>query len=862
MKGAAIWRGLGLILRFQSLLAMSCLAGDPAAHFENRIRPVLVERCLECHDARKQKGGLRLDSREGWMKGGDSGAAIVPGDAGNSLLIKALRYTDADLKMPPEKKGGKLSAQEVADFETWVNDGAHDPRNLADAPALPGVADPKTFWSFQPVRAVTPPAVRHGEWVRTPVDAFILAQLDERGLTPAPRADARTLARRAYFDLLGLPPTPQQVDAFVNDTTPDSFARLVDSLLASPQYGERWGRHWLDVARYADSGGFETDIYFRNAWRYRDYVVKSFNDDKPYDRFVQEQIAGDELWPDDIDWQGSLTLPPEKAAHLEARIATGLYALSPQVHESNMDGRKVRYETLTDWVDTTGAAFMGLSFGCARCHDHKFDPITQRDYFALQAIFAQSRETEVPVVSGMSIADFKQHYPHVLAVDEARRGFRLFEARTANREMTAAEKTERQQLLERIATKVLALPQKTAQGEDFEGVFEIPSASVLDHERPALLPKVHLLDRGDLSRAGESVAPALPAALRESSGWMEPMPGALENRAALARWLTDPRHPLTARVMVNRLWHWHLGRGLIASVNDFGQMGERPSHPELLDWLAGEFVRGGWSIKKLHRVIMLSATYQMDSRFPNEPAQNADPSNRLLWKANRRRLEAEAMWDSMHAVAGTLNLKMGGRPVVPPLAKDEGAPGNWMVSADPSEHTRRALYILQRRNFRFPMFDLFDLPVNAVSAPAREVTTAAPQALWLLNNGTAQRQAAAFAARLIGSAESWNEPTFGRNQPGWEGTKAGVLAGWARRVETDSPTPDFDLPTGTVLAHWPARAALVDAAWRAALGRLPTSEEKVEAMALLKSLSGDKPHAALAQLCLALFNLQEFAYPD
>ncbi len=987
---------------FLSLIFLSshAAAEDVAAHFEAKIRPVLIERCIECHGAEKQKGGLRLDSREGWEKGGESGTAIVPGDVEKSVLIHAIRYTDADLKMPPGKKGGRLSEQEIADFEAWVKADAHDPRNLADVPAKHTVADPKTFWSFQPGRAVTPPDVSNAAWVRTPVDAFILARLDAAGLSPAPRADARTLVRRAYFDLLGLPPTPQQVDAFANDTAPDAFTRLVDALLASPQYGERWARHWLDVARYADSGGFETDVYYRHAWRYRDYVVKSFNDDKPYDRFVQEQIAGDELWPGELDQQGALGLPAEQQRRLEARIGTGLFALSPQIHESNMDARKISYERLTDWADTTGAAFMGLTFGCARCHDHKFDPITQRDYFALQAAFAPSAILEEPVVSPMEQTDFKQHYPTLLAVDEARKAVRLFEQSVAGRALTADEQTRRAQLRDALAQRVLDIPPTatSAPNTAWDGIFEIPCASVLARVRTGLERPVHVLNRGDLDRERETVAPALPASLAAASGTAPALPGPEGSRAALARWLTDPRHPLTVRVLVNRVWHGHFGRGLVASLNDFGQMGERPSHPELLDWLAGEFVRGGWSIKKLHRVMMLSSAYQMDSRFQNERAALADPQNRLLWKANRRRLEAEALWDAMHAVAGTLNLKMGGRPVVPPLAADEGAPANWTVSADPAEHTRRGLYILQRRNFRFPMFDVFDLPVNAVSAPARDVTTVAPQALWLLNNSTAQRQAAALAARLIGSAEeSWNLPTFGPGQPGWEGAKSGIHAGWAKRVASEKNPPDYDIPIGTVLTHgatsvawrapagpsgpaeirgglWNIRhiarsgpwklwkndtllaegtlddksgtsakpltfthntplqpgdivrleilepdfagvrltittpqrthdiaadfsleanptplgwqyseslanggtplprvllarrledpAALVEAAWRTVLGRSPTAEENAEASALLKSLNAAQPHAALAQLCLALFNLQEFAYVD
>ena len=981
---------------------------SPTDHFESAIRPLLIAHCIECHGPDRQESGLRLDSRPGWMKGGDRGPAIVPGDPENSILLLAVKHADPNLQMPEEK----LSDADIAAIEKWIREGAVDPRETAEASSKHVVSDPRTFWSFQPVRDLDPPAVSQPDWVRTPVDAFILAQLDTNGLKPSPRADARTLVRRAYFDLIGLPPTPEQVAAFEREPTQDAWARLIDQLLASPQYGERWGRHWLDVARYADSGGFETDVYYRNAWRYRDYVVKSFNDDKPYDVFVQEQIAGDELWPDDITLNGNYTIAPEKVRHLEAWTGTGLYTLGPQVHESNMDGKKIRYETYSDWVDTTGAAFMGLTFSCARCHDHKFDPITQQDYYALQAIFSASREIEYPIIDAMGITDFKQHYPRILAVEESRRALQMFDARMAGKALSAEEQTERQNLLNAIANNVLALPENTALGVPLVGLMETPTVSVLGHERPELIAPVYLLNRGELSRPRDAVAPGLPEALKRASGWQEPMPGHLKNRSALAQWLTSTKHPLTARVMVNRIWHGHFGRGLVGSLNDFGQMGERPTHPELLDWLAGQFMKSGWSIKQMHRTMMLSSTYQMHSVATSEENASIDPQNRHFWKMNRRRLEAEVLWDSIHSVAGTLNLKMGGRPVVPPLEPEAGAPGYWIVSADPAEHTRRGLYILQRRNYRFPMFDVFDLPVNAVSAPARDVTTVAPQALWMMNNPTAVRQSQAFAARLRNELNAdWNIPDFGSGQSGWAGNKSGIHAGWALREDNGNSADAHDDPVGTVMTHgmtsvvwkapaatdvsgnsgWPVEirgglwnirrlgrsgqwklwhnnkllsegtvddqcgtsasplqlntgsggdAALkcvampgdmfrleilegdfvavqlsfvtpqglrdiaadfslnanptplgwqysesianggqpltnairvrrsgddmsqVDRAWKLALGRLPTKDEKAEAEELLKSLSATDPVTSMSLLCLALFNMQEFAYVD
>lgn len=795
---------------FSSLfLCCSMVAGqdrEQSDHFEQAIRPLLIRRCIECHGPDRQEASLRLDSRAGWMKGGERGPAIHPSEPASSLVLRAVKHDDPDLRMPEER----LSDSEIEAIEKWIRDGAVDPRDAPEATGKHVLSDPRTFWSFQPIRKVDPPSVCNPSWIKTPVDAFILAQLDTKELKPTPRADARTLVRRAYFDLIGLPPTPEQVEAFVREPSQEAWARLIDQLLDSPQYGERWGRHWLDVARYADSGGFETDVYYRNAWRYRDYVVKSFNDDKPYNVFVQEQIAGDELWPDDLALNGNYTIAPDKVKHLEALTGTGLYTLGPQVHESNMDGKKIRNETYSDWVDTTGAAFMGLTFGCARCHDHKFDPITQHDYYALQAIFAASKEIEYPIIDAMGIADFKQHYPRILAVEESRRALRLFDARVGGKQLSPQEQSERQGLLNTIANNVLALPENTALGTPLVGLMETPTISVLGHERPELVPPIHLLNRGELSRPRNVVSPGLPEALQTASQWTEPMPGQLRSRAVLAQWLTSEQHPLTSRVMVNRIWYGHFGRGIVSSLNDFGQMGERPTHPELLDWLALHFMKQGWSIKEMHRTMMLSSTYQMDSReFANENTV-IDPQNRFFWKMDRRRLEAEAIWDSIHAVAGTLNRKMGGRPVVPPLAPEEGAPGYWTVSADPTEHTRRGLYILQRRNYRFPMFDVFDLPVNAVSAPARDVTTVAPQALWMLNNPTAIRQAKAFASRLTDESKAgWNIPDFGPGQSGWLGNKSGIHAGWALQEDNGNRTESMDDPFGTVMTH-----GMTSVAWR------------------------------------------------
>ncbi|MEX2113117.1 MAG: PSD1 and planctomycete cytochrome C domain-containing protein [Pirellulales bacterium] len=832
----------------------AALAEEPATaeFFESRVRPLLAAKCWTCHGDEKQEASLRLDSATGLATGGDSGPPIVPGEPDHSPMIVAVRY-QGEPKMPPE---APLSADEVATLERWVRDGARWPsypdedsatndagaaERLLAEPPIPGEPDP--LWAFRAVvDPQVPPPLPGATENSSPIDRFIDAALAERGLTAAPRADKRTLVRRAFFDLIGLPPSVEEVQAFLADESPDAFARLIDKLLASPHYGERWARHWLDVARYADSGGYETDIYFRNAWRYRDYVVKSFNDDKPYDRFVQEQIAGDEIWPDDLGLDGSYVMPAEKLAHLEARVGTGLYALGPQIHESNMDAGKLDYERLTDWADTTGSMFLGLTFGCARCHDHKFDPISQRDYYGMQAIFAGSREVEIPLVNGMEIADFKQHYPRIVAVDEARRAYRLFEQKVAGRKLSPQEVVERRELRDKIAAAVLELPETAAStpNDRFDGLMELPSATVLGHLDPPLVRPVHVLGRGDLDRPKRQVGPDLPAVLRAATQYRDALGGQFTSRKQLALWITSAEHPLTARVMVNRLWQWHFGQGLVGTPNDFGKMGQSPSHPQLLDWLASRFVEQGYGVKQMHRQLMLSEAYQRTSSYADPQNQNVDADNRFLWRANRRRLEAEALWDTIHATAGTLNSKLGGRPVAPPLADDELSAlrerWQWTVSADPREHTRRGLYVLVRRNFRFPMFEVFDSPINSVSSPQRDVPTVAPQALWSLNNHRAWAQAQHFAARLV------------------------------REASTD-------------------RAAWVERAWQVALARKPSDTERSEALQLMDALTArspddassattlDQPPAellalpadealALAKLCLAVFNLNEFLFID
>ena len=822
--------------------------------------------------------GLDVRQRDTLLKGGKRGPAIKPGKPDESLLFQAASH-QGELKMPAGSKE-PLPKEELEILRHWILAGANWPA----AEVSSKTAGP-SWWSFR--KPVRPPVPRpnNASLVHNPIHAFILAKLEEKGLKSAPRADKLTLLRRAYFDLIGLPPTPEQIDRFIKDDSAEAYEKLIDELLASPRYGERWGRHWLDVVRYADSAGFEGDVYYPNAWRYRDYVIKSFNDDKPYDRFVQEQIAGDQLWPDDLGLKGMYGVPPEKLEHLEARIGTTLYTFGPETQESNLDPVKLRYERLTDAVDTTASAFLGLTFTCSRCHDHKFDPFPQSDYFRLQAVFAGSGPVTLPVVTALTITHRDESYHGLIRMDEARIAYRALEKRVKDRaieakkkefppdvvkafetpakkrtaaqaelaapldkayeklditdHLTDLERIEYQELMQRLAKSVLSVPDKDgSHGVRFDGFYDVPSATVLADLPIELVPDTYILNRGELKRPMERVGPGLPRALlNEQDPPGIPMEiGGPRFRKHLALWLTKPTHPLTARVMVNRIWQGHFGRGIVATANDFGSQGEAPTHPELLDWLTTEFVHQGWSLKAMHRLIMLSNTYQMTSRFTEPNNSRIDPDNAYLWRMSRRRLEGEAIWDSIHTAAGDMNFKMGGRPIMPPLSKpDLRAFRNteaWVTPGDPAEAHRRGVYILIRRNFSFPLFSKFDMPDNSASCPQRDVTTVAPQVLWTLNNTISFAEARSFAARLVREA--------GDDPPAW-----------------------------------------VDRAWRIALGRLPREQEKEEALVTLEKLAGqdvtvqgDGPQPqelawigtrraqALTKLCLALFNLNEFIYID
>ena len=833
-----------------AVVAMSRLASaapsevDGMEFFEKQVRPVLVERCYQCHSVgKKTKGGLALDSRESTLKGGDSGPALVAGDPEQSKLIEAVRYKNHDLQMPPK---GELSAEEIKTLEEWIKMGAPDPRAAAATSAkgarVIDIEEGRKFWSFAPIARVEPPAVPdRASAIKTPIDAFIQARLKEKGLSSAPPADKRTLIRRATFDLIGLPPTPTEVDAFLADKAPDAFDRVIERLLASPQYGERWGRHWLDVARYADSNGMDENIAFGNAWRYRDYVVRAFNSDKPFDQFLIEQMAGD-------------LLPYSE----EAITATGFLSLGARVL-AEPDMRKLQMDIIDEQIDTTGKAFLGMTLGCARCHDHKFDPIKQEDYYAMAAIFRSTRS-----LSDEKMGAIKFWNEHSLATPEeeaekkkydeevkARRAqVTAFTAKARNDlkaelqshaadYLTAAamlSPDESQADVERLAKTWQLHPQyllacrryldripdapifgawREFAGEDASGVqeyYEPLFAEALKTKKGAAYdaladPKGFLavpdlaaeaLDAATLAKiaamneevmdfenkgpelpaimsvADDKIVPTLPIHLRGSyltlgkpveRGFPEVMrtsfarpilPAKQSGRLQLARWMASSENPLTARVLVNRVWRWHFGQGIVGSADNFGLLGSRPSHPELLDWLAVTFIENGWSIKELHRLIMKSAVYQESSAANYSMADGADPravdpENRLLWRANIQRLEAEEIRDAMLSVSGWLDLRMGGKTI--PLRNREFVFNHTSKDHTTYESARRALYLPIVRNNLYNMLEQFDYPDPTMPTGSRNSTVIAPQALIMMNSPVVMECGARLAARLSSLAD-------------------------------------------------------------------------------------------------------------
>ena len=666
-------------------------------YFESHVRPIFATHCYECHSqkAKKLKASLYLDSKAGILRGGDSGAIIIPGKAEESLLIKAVRYQAEDLEMPPKKK---LPNSAVEHLAAWINMGAPIPDDGARIADQDAAFDFEKFrrehWAFHPVVKPELPVVESREEKLRPIDAFVLARMQGRSVRSTPRADRRTLIRRAHFTLIGLPPTPQEVETFLKDDGPDAFARVIDRLLESPHYGERWGRHWLDVARYSDGMGASQDSKpLPNAWRYRDWVVDAFNRDLPYDQFVKYQIAGD--------------LHDNNQA-----LATGFFAVGPTYTSDGGDPEskaQAEAETLADRVDTFSRAFLALTAACARCHDHKFDPITAADYYAIAGIFRNSKPRDIPIASQAERDVFNAVQS---AVKTQEKIINEFLDRTAS-ELKVNRKEIETKMSETARQNLQALRQQ------------------LDRIRKALPPKpatahglgesgngdMHIAIRGDLRKKG----PVAPRGFLEIiSGPQRPHFTEGSGRKQLAEAVTAPGNPLTARVLVNRIWLQHFGQALVRSPSNFGVIGQKPTHPELLDWLAATFIENGWSMKKLHREIMLSRTWQQSSAY-HEESYATDGDNRFLWRMNPRRLDVEAWRDSLLAVSGDLDRRLGGAP-------DEHV----------LESTRRTIYGKLSRNFDRSVSEeflrIFDFPAPRSTSAARTRSTVPQQYLFILNS--------------------------------------------------------------------------------------------------------------------------------
>ncbi|MFN3323990.1 MAG: DUF1549 and DUF1553 domain-containing protein [Bryobacteraceae bacterium] len=634
----------------------------------------------------------------------------------------------------------------------------------------------RRHWAFQPRNDADPPAFSDPAdkaWVKTPIDAFVLARLKKAGMKPAPPADRATLLRRVTFDLHGLPPTPEDIDSFVADQSPGAWEKVIDRLLASPRYGEQWARHWLDVVRFAESDGYEYDLHRPDAWRYRDYVVHSLNVDKPYTQFLTEQLAGDEIDPNNEVYQ----------------IASGFNRLGAlRKNAGNQEVASSRNEVLTEMTNIVGAAFLGVTLGCARCHDHKFDPIRHTDYYRMQGFFAQTHARDIMLANEEEQKTWKSK------AEPIEREMRRLRSRMNKAE--GEEKTRLEQQLEELEDKMP--PPLTA-------LYSVTND-------PEKATPIHVLARGEHTNKGAKVG-MRPLGILLPPDTPEAPIDAERPRTRLAEWITDPANPLTARVMVNRIWHYHFGRGIVATPNDFGRMGGRPSHPELLDWLAERFIESGWRMKPLHRIILLSSVYQQSSASPIEKTASVkDSENSLLWKFNRRRLEAEEIRDSMLYVAGRLNPQFGGPSVMLPIDRDLvlllKRPNLWVTTKDKSEHDRRSLYLIYKRNLRLPFMEVFDMPDMQFSCARREQSTHAPQALELLNGKTSNDLAASLAERLLRE----------RNTP----------------------------------------EERVDYAYRLATGRLPNAKEKARALRYLTE--GPDDPVLVREFALAVLNLNAFLY--
>lgn len=834
-----------LILTEPSIIAQS---SDDA--LEKKARAILSAHCFKCHshEAGKSKGDLMLDTRAFMLKGGDNGPSLVPGDPSKSLLIKSVLHVDPEMKMP--RSAPKLSDDDITTLTAWVKAGAP----WTDAPVKSGLRAPgkiteedRRYWAFQPIKS---PPVPEGDETN-PVDRFIVARLQKEGLKLSPVADPRTLIRRVTFDLIGLPPTADEVDAFVlawKAAPQGAYVQLVDRLLASPHHGERSARLWFDVVRFAESDGYRLDSYRPHAWRYRDYVIKAFNDDKPYDRFVREQIAGDELEPDNPDML----------------VASGY--LTHGIYEFNQ--RNVRgqwFEMISDVADVTAEAFLGLSMGCAKCHDHKFDPILQKDYFAFKAFFDGVMPSEdLPYAKAVQQDEYNQRFTAwQMKTAEIRKQIAAIEGPVRAREaasmiskfpkdiqaMMKKSPAERDPLerqlvsmvqrqidfeYEKIDTKI--------KGADKDRLLDLrKQLAKFDAEKPVALPMCQASREVGAepppTLMGKKTTPIVPGfltVLGNDEPVITPSKSSSGRRTALANWLTRPEHPLTSRVMVNRIWQQHFGRGLVSTTSDFGTLGEKPTHPELLEYLADRFVKDGWSIKKLHRLMVTSRTYLQSSQSdPDVVAAQKDSDNRLLWKMSPRRLDAEQIRDAMLAVIGKLDRKMGGPSVE-------------------LKEPRRSVYLKWMRNTKDPLLEIFDLPDAFVTAPQRNVSTTATQALFMMNSPFMIQQGTTLADVLYKDGASTDEQkldrafrlTFGRNASSKESQIAkSFLTDQIKRIQPPKDkTPPYE--TAKIPFHEGKAAVITPGTAQARFqlpenAKLPSEAFTIEAFVYLRSVFDD-----------------------
>lgn len=821
------------VLAWTSCASAKDFSPEALAFYEKEVLPILKANCYKCHGDGKNKGKLSLESRDAILKGGDNGPAANLDKFDESLVLKAINYKD-NLEMPPT---GKLKSEQIETLTRWVKAGlpmkggaavAHEPKGGVITP------EARKYWAYQPVKRPAVPDVKTKAWVANPIDAFILAKLEARDLTPAAPADRVALVRRVFYDLTGLPPTPEEVDAFVNDRSVNSYERLIDRLLASPHYGEKWGRHWLDVVRYAESNGYERDGTKPFVWRYRDYIIRSFNADKPYDQFVREQLAGDEIPGNNPD----------------AIIATGYYRLGLWDDEP-VDGLQSMFDEYDDIVATTAQTFLGMTMNCARCHDHKIDPLPQRDYYSLLAFFRDIRRysDSRDVRSAANLTD-------ITPIEKRS----TYEGELGERKAKIAELTKRIEAIEDIAIKKMpAEDQRAAESSDRPAVVKkVPQFLVgkdlgdfrrLMKERATLEkkpdpsqelalsvnnclvnpPKTTVLIRGNAHAVGPVVEPAYPEVLGFAAPAIpSPAKGARSSgrRTVLANWIASPENPATSRVMVNRIWQGHFGRGIVASSSDFGKFGTGPSHPELLDWLASEFIDRGWRIKSLHKLIMMSSTFQQSAKATPEVLR-IDPGNMLFGRFSMRRSTAEEVRDSVLAVSGQLKLAVGGPSVYPKISDEvlhgQSVPGqNWNIDKgggydpkNPTAGNRRSIYAHVKRSLQVPVLIQHDQADADNSCPVRFTTTVPTQALGMLNGEFTNTAATAMASRLLNEADDLTK--------------------------------------------------CVQQAIRLTTGRMPSDSEVQKDLAFvaeLKQKSKLTDNAAFVQYCLLLLNANEFVYLD